>query len=37
MATNQSIPLQGRVTDVGGNLAQGQQTGERFRTAGGRE
>lgn len=37
MATNPLIALQGRVTDVAGNLASGQATGERFRTAGVRE
>ena len=37
MATDARIALAGKVTDVGNQLAQGQQTGERFRTAGVRE
>ena len=37
MATDARIALAGKVTDVAGNLSLGQQTGERFRTAGVRE
>ena len=37
MALDPRIALAGRVTDVGTALATGQQTGERFRTAGVRE